>query len=77
MTPLRCGTAPAPVAQLAEAAASKSVQCRFESDPGHGHDRFGLQTIRSPTEPETTVSEAEELVDALPAGKAWTCPSDV
>ena len=32
-TPVTCRHAP--VAQLAEAAASKSAQCRFESDPGH------------------------------------------
>jgi hypothetical protein len=34
----------APIAQLAEAADLKSVQCRFESDWGHGI-RAGRRTI--------------------------------
>jgi hypothetical protein len=68
----------APIAQLAEAADLKSVQCRFESDWGHSviAGKRGACASRHPLEPVSVsrvVTTRPKLCPASLSASSWLC----
>ena len=66
--PLRCLLRDAPVAQLAEATASKSVRCGFESHPGHDSLRAVADTRVLTSNPALQHSGGRQHSGGLPVG---------